>query len=147
VRSLIILYALSAFTQSPAFPQTPEGQRLFSANRSTCHGADAHGARGPDLTSGALRYGSSVAEIAKNIHDGIAGTGMPAFPLTGDQPRQIADWLLSVTRGKDTSVTETLPADAPSFRQCGMRGVPFHQPRSQGVCAGFVEHRRAAIRG
>ena len=105
MRSLFILFALSAFAQSPAFAQPSEGQRLFSANCFTCHGADAHGASGPDFTSGALRYGSSAAEIAKNLHDGIAGTGMPAFPLSGDQPRQIADWLLSMTRGKDTAVT------------------------------------------
>ena len=73
MRSLTFLIALSALAQSP------EGQRLFVANCSTCHGADAKGARGPDLTSGALRHGSSVTEIAKNIVDGIPGTGMPAF--------------------------------------------------------------------
>lgn len=99
MRSLTFLIALSALAQSP------EGQRLFVANCSTCHGADAKGARGPDLTSGALRHGSSVTEIAKNIVDGIPGTGMPAVPLPGDGARQVADWLLSVTRGADTAVT------------------------------------------
>ncbi len=98
MRILVFLISLSAFAQGP------EGQRLFVANCSTCHGADAHGARGPDLTSGTFRYGSSAAEIAKNIHDGIGGTGMPAFPLEGDQPRIIADWLLSLTRGADTRI-------------------------------------------
>jgi PQQ-dependent dehydrogenase (methanol/ethanol family) len=99
VRPLVFLLALSVFAQSP------EGQRLFVANCSTCHGADAKGARGPDLTSGSFRYGSSAAEIARNIHDGIPGTGMPAFPLPGEQPREIAEWLLSLTRGADVAVT------------------------------------------
>ena len=99
MRSLCFLFAFSLFAQ------TPEGQRLFVANCSTCHGADAQGARGPDLTSGTFRHGSSADEIAKNIHDGIPGTAMPAFPLPGDQPRLIADWLLSQTRGKDTAIT------------------------------------------
>ncbi len=103
MRSLLFLFAFSAVFS--ALAQSPEGQRLFIANCSTCHGADAHGARGPDLTSGALRYGSTAAEIAKNIHDGIAGTGMPAFPLPGDQPRLIAEWLLSLTRGAESAIT------------------------------------------
>jgi putative heme-binding domain-containing protein len=30
---------------------------------------------------------------------------MPAFTLHGDQPRLIAEWLLSLTRGADTAVT------------------------------------------
>jgi alcohol dehydrogenase (cytochrome c) len=103
VRCLPILIASAALAQTPA--PLSEGQRLFTANCSTCHGADAHGARGPDLTSGNFRYGSSAEEIAKNIHEGIAGTGMPAFPLPGNQPRLIADWLLSMTRGADTLIT------------------------------------------
>jgi alcohol dehydrogenase (cytochrome c) len=98
VRRLIFFLAYSALAQ------TPEAQRLFVTNCSTCHGADAKGARGPDLTSGEFRHGSSAEEIARNIHDGIPGTGMPAFPLEGDQPRQIADWLLALARGEDSRV-------------------------------------------
>jgi alcohol dehydrogenase (cytochrome c) len=81
--------------------QSPEGARLFTANCTVCHGSDAHGARGPDLTTGVWQHGSTVAEIARNIHDGIPGTGMPAFPLSGDEPRAIAEWLLSLSRGTD----------------------------------------------
>jgi PQQ-dependent dehydrogenase (methanol/ethanol family) len=95
--------AVSAVAQNPhnGAADLAEGQRLFVTNCSTCHGADAKGARGPDLTSGKWQHGGSAAEIARNIHDGIAGTGMPAVPLAGDQPAVIAAWLLSVTRGSD----------------------------------------------
>src|SRR5947199_10300112 len=98
----------SAILVAPLAAQNPhgaadlaEGQRLFIANCSTCHGADAKGARGPDLTSGKWQHGGTSAEIAHNIHDGIAGTGMPAVPLPGQPPAIIAEWLLSVTRGPD----------------------------------------------
>jgi PQQ-dependent dehydrogenase (methanol/ethanol family) len=99
----------SVFAQNPhpaATPDAaPDGQKLFVDNCSACHGADARGGRAPDLTSGKWQHGSTAAEIARNIHDGIGGTGMPAFPLQGNQTRVIADWLLSVTRGSDEQAT------------------------------------------
>jgi len=50
----------------------------FRLNCAFCHGLGARGGgRGPDLTR-AKRHGSSDAEIFHNIHDGIAGTAMPA---------------------------------------------------------------------
>ncbi|HVW83253.1 MAG TPA: PQQ-binding-like beta-propeller repeat protein, partial [Bryobacteraceae bacterium] len=105
MRRALFLFALPLFAQHPNGSDLSEGARLFAANCTVCHGADAKGARGPDLTSGAWRHGSSAAEIARNIHDGVAGTEMPAFPLPGDQPRVIADWLLSLNRGADTKIT------------------------------------------
>jgi PQQ-dependent dehydrogenase (methanol/ethanol family) len=103
----ILFAAVSAFAQNPhpAGSDLAEGQRLFVANCSTCHGADAKGARGPDLTSGKWKHGSAASDIARNIHDGIPGTEMPAVPLPGNQPAVIAEWLLSVTRGSDEKAT------------------------------------------
>lgn len=54
------------------------GEYQFRLNCAFCHGLGARGGgRGPDLTR-AKRHGSSDAEIFHNIHDGIAGTAMPA---------------------------------------------------------------------
>jgi PQQ-dependent dehydrogenase (methanol/ethanol family) len=86
-------------------PAASEGARLFAANCTTCHGADAKGARGPSLVRGEWKYGSSVDEIARNIHDGIPGTEMPAFPLPADESRAIAEWLLSLNLGPDDRVS------------------------------------------
>lgn len=54
------------------------GEYQFRLNCAFCHGLGARGGgRGPDLTR-AKRHGSADAEIFHNIHDGIAGTAMPA---------------------------------------------------------------------
>src|SRR5439155_12748780 len=95
----------SAQTHDANAAALADGQKLFAANCSTCHGWDARGARGPDLTSGAWRHGSSAAEIANNIRNGIPGTGMPAFPLADRQPQSIADWLIAQVRGADEKAT------------------------------------------
>ena len=106
------LSAQSPHNISPADLQ--EGQRLFLAHCPACHGAEARGAMGPDLVSGAFKHGGTASEIARNIRDGISGTAMPAFPLPANQPALIAEWLLSLSRGPgDDRVT----GDAASGRQ------------------------------
>src|SRR5262249_18066758 len=55
------------------------GEYQFRSNCAFCHGLGARGGgRGPDLTRAQKRHGSSDDEIFRNIHDGIAGTAMPA---------------------------------------------------------------------
>src|SRR3954454_941673 len=113
----VLWLSVAAFAQNPhpSGADASEGQRLFVANCSACHGADAKGARGPDLTSGKWKHGSAAAEIARNIHDGIAGTEMPAVPLPGNQPAMIAEWLLAVTRGSDEKATGNAEAGRELF--------------------------------
>lgn len=55
------------------------GEYQFRLNCAFCHGLGARGGgRGPDLTRAQKHHGNSDAEIFHNIHDGIAGTAMPA---------------------------------------------------------------------
>jgi len=55
------------------------GESQFRANCAFCHGLGARGGgRGPDLTRAQKHHGSSDSEMFRNIHDGIAGTAMPA---------------------------------------------------------------------
>ena len=56
-----------------------EGERLFGQmNCAGCHGYDAKGGMGPDLTDPFWRYGGTPAEIYKSIHEGRP-KGMPAW--------------------------------------------------------------------
>ncbi len=44
-----------------------------------CHGRNGHGGRGPDLVSGRWSHGSTDADLARVIADGVPGSDMPAF--------------------------------------------------------------------
>src|SRR5712664_2110134 len=55
------------------------GEYQFRLNCAFCHGLGARGGgRGPDLTRAQKHHGNTDGEIFHNIHDGIAGTAMPA---------------------------------------------------------------------
>jgi cytochrome c oxidase cbb3-type subunit 3 len=56
-----------------------EGKQLFAQmNCVGCHGYDAKGGMGPDLTDTYWRYGGSPAEIYKSIYEGRP-QGMPSW--------------------------------------------------------------------
>ena len=91
------LYALllaTALSSSPAFAQDPDkprtnplqgnavalkqGQNIYRGRCAVCHGIDAKGFRGSDLTTGDWVHGGSDAQIFQTIRAGVAGTEMPA---------------------------------------------------------------------
>jgi cytochrome c oxidase cbb3-type subunit 3 len=79
--------ALRAQDKNP-FAGDPQAAKLgefqFRVNCAFCHGLGARGGgRGPDLTRAQKRHGSTESEIFHNIHDGIAGTAMPAATSGG----------------------------------------------------------------
>ena len=53
-----------------------QGKYLFRARCSLCHGMDARGGRGPDLTTGDFVHGNSDAALFATIQRGVAGTEM-----------------------------------------------------------------------
>lgn len=75
-------------------PET--GRGLFQRSCSGCHGENARGGRGPDLTTGKWRWGGSDADILHNIQQGIPGTQMPAFPMAENEARAILAFLRRV---------------------------------------------------
>src|SRR5258708_6844490 len=55
------------------------GEYQFRLNCAFCHGLGARGGgRGPDPTRAQKHHGNTDGEVFHNIHDGIAGTAMPA---------------------------------------------------------------------
>lgn len=92
---LLTLCASLALTQHPD-NNVNEGARLFAQNCSACHGDTAKGGRGPDLTSGQWKHGSTDEDLIRNTIKGIPGTQMPAIPLSEADARKVVAFLRSL---------------------------------------------------
>lgn len=76
-----------ASSQEPDTPRTnplagnptalKQGQNIYRGRCAVCHGIDAKGFRGSDLTTGDWVHGGSDAQIFRTIRAGVAGTEMP----------------------------------------------------------------------
>jgi len=65
-----MLLMAQARAQNPA--RIEMGHKLFQKNCSACHGSEAKGGRGPDLTTGQWKSGSSDADILRKLtNEGI----------------------------------------------------------------------------
>src|SRR4030095_1408349 len=67
-----------------------------------CHGLNAEGGRGPNLSEGNFYHGSSDAELLKNISDGIPGTEMPGLFYSPDRVWQVIAYVRSLSEASRT---------------------------------------------
>jgi putative heme-binding domain-containing protein len=91
--ALVLAGGLAARAQEP--PKTNplagdaaaarQGQNIYRGRCAVCHGIDAKGYRGSDLTTGDWVHGGSDAQISKTILDGVPGTEMPANPNLSEE--------------------------------------------------------------
>lgn len=65
------------------------GKKLFSTNCAACHGPDAQGLVGPNLTDDYWVHGGKVAEIFKTIKYGVPEKGMKSWK-EDFSPKQLA---------------------------------------------------------
>ncbi len=78
----------------PENPEAARGQTQYTASCGFCHGADATGARGPDLLrSPIVAHDVKGNLIGDVVHNGRPDKGMPALPLTDAQISDIAAYL------------------------------------------------------
>jgi cytochrome c oxidase cbb3-type subunit 3 len=77
-----------------ADPAAERGRKQFVESCGFCHGADATGARGPDLMRSAIVAHDVKGDlIGQMIHQGRPDKGMPPLPLRDDQVADIAAFL------------------------------------------------------
>lgn len=76
----------------------PDAKAIFAAKCAMCHGADAKGGFGPDLTAAEYEYGKNREAIYQTIAEGRANNKMPAFAgqLKREEIYALADYLLSL---------------------------------------------------
>jgi cytochrome c oxidase cbb3-type subunit 3 len=78
----------------PANEEVERGHTQYTASCGFCHGADATGARGPDLLrSPIVAHDVKGNMIGDVVHNGRPDKGMPALPLTDAQISDIAAYL------------------------------------------------------
>src|SRR5712691_6624111 len=77
------LSAKNPFQPTPEALQ--EGMAAFRANCAYCHGMNARGARGPDLT-GVFASGASEEGLFRLVRRGIPGTEMPPAGVFLQEP-------------------------------------------------------------
>jgi len=77
---------------------------VFRSHCATCHGRNAEGFRGPNLTTGQFRHGRSDDRIFRNILEGISGTGMGGVYLPDAQIWQVISYVRSLA-GSGPNVT------------------------------------------
>lgn len=75
-----------------------EGQATFTSTCAPCHGANAGGAIGPNLTDEFWLHGGAPTKIYGTIKDGFTAKGMPAWgPALGeDRVRTVAAYVLTL---------------------------------------------------
>ncbi len=73
------------------------GKKLYAERCVACHGADAKGGIGPDLTRKEFKYGKSEKAIAETIAEGRPG-GMPSFKsdLSHEKIEGLVKYILSL---------------------------------------------------
>jgi len=85
------------------------GRQIYESPRNlctTCHGQNASGLVGPDLTNNFWKHGCDLESLIVSIKDGFPQRGMPAYGsgqrLNDEQLHQLASYILSI-RGTNPS--------------------------------------------
>jgi cbb3-type cytochrome c oxidase subunit III len=81
-----------ATAQTPANGDAARGAALFQLRCSDCHGVDAKGVHGPDLTV-LFANGATDGRVFQTIRQGVPGTEMPSTNAPDDEIRAIVAYL------------------------------------------------------
>ena len=99
-----VLAARVAAAQVPAADEVANGRGLFQTRCADCHGIDAKGVHGPDLTV-VFANGATDERVFQTIRRGVPATEMPASNAPDAEIRAIVAYLHSLS---------PTPNDAPS---------------------------------
>ena len=102
-----------------------QGQNIYRGRCGVCHGIDAKGYRGSDLTTGDWVHGGADPQIFKTIRTGVPGTEMPPNPNMSEEEI----WMvISYLR------TLSAPGGTPPDRGDATRGEQIFWAKDRGNC-------------
>jgi len=102
-----------------------QGQNIYRGRCGVCHGIDAKGYRGSDLTTGDWVHGGTDPQIFETIRTGVPGTEMPGNPNMSEEEI----WMvISYLR------TLSAPGGAPVERGDAGRGEQIFWAKDRGNC-------------
>ena len=89
---------LTTYRPLTAAADISSGKGIFTTNCAPCHGANAEGKVGPNLTDEFWLHGGEINHVYKTIKFGVNGKGMVAWKgkLSGKQMLQVSSYVLSV---------------------------------------------------
>lgn len=95
-----------------------DGKDLFGQKCVACHGAEAGGGQGPNLTDDYWKHGGSIKDIFKTIKYGVTNKGMIAWggELTPKQIEGLANYIKSI---KGSNPKGGLPKDGELYVEEG----------------------------
>jgi len=100
----MVTWLIVALLQAPA---VGAGAKLFAETCAACHGSDAKGLNGPDLTA-LWAKGVSDERVFQTIRTGVAGTAMPRSTASDDDIRSIIAHLKTLAPDPRQTVTLVL---------------------------------------
>jgi alcohol dehydrogenase (cytochrome c) len=92
---------LTLTAQAPNQGDVARGRGLFQTRCADCHGIDAKGVHGPDLTLSVFSNGASDARVLDIIRRGVPGTEMPASSAPEQELRAIVAYLRTLSLDGD----------------------------------------------
>ncbi len=85
-----------------------KGSKTFATNCAGCHGSDGRGGeRAPNIATAQSVTSLTNAELSNFVHNGVPGSGMPAFGFLGDSGIRDVVAFLRQLQGKTTEVKVT----------------------------------------
>ena len=99
----VVARAFVLTAQSPSQDEVTRGRGLFQTRCADCHGIDAKGVHGPDLTA-IFANGSTDQRVLDTIRRGVPGTEMPATNAPDQELRAIVAYLRTLSSTSDNGV-------------------------------------------
>jgi cytochrome c oxidase cbb3-type subunit 3 len=99
---------LTTYTALTAPADMEAGKALFITNCAPCHGTNAEGKVGPNLTDEYWLHGGDINHVYKTIKFGVPSKGMVAWKgkLAGKQMLQVASYIQSLQGSKPAGAKE-----------------------------------------